>query len=149
MIKPVAKIIFNRQAATLLSLLTASVFTSTALAADLTVTISSVEKSEGEILLAIYDSEETFRKTESIATSKAAKKGDMVFTFPDLIAGTYAVMVFHDCNSNGELDTNLLGIPKEPWGGSLQGKSVFGAPGWSDVKFELTDTGKSLDITLN
>jgi len=73
----------------------------------------------------------------------------MVFSFPDLASGSYAIMVFHDVNSNDKLDTNLLGMPKEPWGGSLQGKSVFGAPGWNDTKFELTDAGKSIDIMLN
>ncbi len=147
--KYIKKVITTNKVCTLLSLITASALASTAMAADLTVTVTAVKKAEGEIMLAIYDSEGHFRKTESIATRKAAKIGDMVFTFPDLAAGNYAVMVFHDCNSNGELDTNLLGIPKEPWGGSLQGKSVFGAPGWSDAKFELTDTGKSINITLN
>ena len=58
-------------------------------------------------------------------------------------------MVFHDLNSNGKLDSNLFGIPKEPWGGSLQGKSVFGAPGWTDTQFELTDAGKTITIELN
>ena len=137
------------KAATLLSLLTASVLSSTVTAADLKVNISTIEKAEGEIMLAIYDSEDTFRQTESIASRRAAQPGEMVFSFPDLPAGTYAVMVFHDCNSNGELDANLLGIPKEPWGGSLQGKSVFGAPGWKDAKFQVPETGMSIEITLN
>lgn len=149
MSKPNLSTTLISNAGTMLSLLTAGALMSTAMAADLTVTVSSVQKSEGTIMLAIYDSEGNYRKTERIAAREAAKKGDMTFNFPDLGVGTYAVMAFHDCNSNSELDTNLLGIPKEPWGGSLQGKSVFGAPGWADVKFELTDIGKSIDIKLN
>lgn len=131
------------------SLAAVSLFTSSVIAADLTVTIADVAMAEGQILLAIYDSEGNFRKTESIAARKPATQGDMVFSFPDLTEGDYAVMVFHDRNGNGELDTNLLGMPKEPWGGSLQGKSVFGAPGWSDTSFELTDAGTSITIRLN
>ena len=148
MIRQLSTITGKTKLAALLILPCASAL-STAAAADLTVTISSVEKAEGKIMLAIYDSEDNFRKTEKIATSKPATSGDMVFSFSDLTAGAYAVMVFHDRNSNGKLDTNLLGIPKEPWGGSLQGKSVFGAPGWADTQFELTDAGMSISITLN
>ena len=133
----------------IITLAATSAFTGSVAAADLTVTIADVAKAEGEIMLAIYDSENNFRKTETIAARKPATKGEMIFSFPDLTAGDYAVMVFHDRNSNGELDTNLMGMPKEPWGGSLQGKSVFGAPGWSDTRFELEDDGTSIIITLN
>lgn len=133
----------------IITLAATSAFTGSVAAADLTVTIADVAKAEGEIMLAIYDSENNFRKTEAIAARKPATKGEMIFSFPDLTAGDYAVMVFHDRNSNGELDTNLMGMPKEPWGGSLQGKSVFGAPGWSDTRFELEEDGTSIIITLN
>jgi uncharacterized protein (DUF2141 family) len=138
-----------RTIAGITTLTAASVFFSSATAANLTVTIADVATAEGEIMLVIYDSENNFRKTETIATRKPAIKGNMVFSFPDLTAGDYALMVFHDRNGNGELDTNLMGMPKEPWGGSLQGKSVFGAPGWSDTRFELADDGTSITITLN
>ncbi len=138
----------SRFGSTLLPLLIASPICSSALAADLTVNISTVKKTTGEILLAIYDSKDNFRKTEIIANRKTAVKGEMVFSFPDLAVGSYAVMVFHDVNGNGELDTNLLGMPAEPWGASLEGKSVFGAPGWTDTRFELPEAGKSITVKL-
>jgi len=58
-------------------------------------------------------------------------------------------MVYHDVNDNAKLDTNLLGLPTEPWGASLQGKRVFGAPGWKDTRFELSESDFSLTIRLN
>jgi uncharacterized protein (DUF2141 family) len=39
--------------------------------------------------------------------------GRAVCEFPGVTPGTYAISVFHDENSNGKLDTNLLGIPRE------------------------------------
>jgi uncharacterized protein (DUF2141 family) len=36
-----------------------------------------------------------------------------VCEFPGVNAGTYAISVFHDENSNGKLDTNFMGIPRE------------------------------------
>ncbi len=118
-------------------------------AADLTVTIGPVTQSAGELMVAVYNSADTFSDT-SIATQRAAaKEGDVVVTFNGLEAGEYAIMVFHDVNGNDKLDTNLLGIPSEPWGASLEGKRVFGAPGWDDTRFSVTDTNLSINITLN
>jgi len=120
-----------------------------AYSADLNITITSIEESQGQLMLAIYDSKSTFGKTFLNGQSKMAVAGDMTFTFPDLPTGEYAVMVYHDQNNNGELDTNLLGIPTEPWGASLQGKRVFGAPSWKDTKFEVSDENFSLTVALN
>lgn len=118
-------------------------------AAELVVKVATVEQATGKMMISIYDSESNFRETVAADTSRAAIKGEMKFSFPDLATGDYAIMVFHDLNDNGKLDSNLLGLPKEPWGGSLQGKSVFGAPKWSDTQFNLTDAGLSVSITLN
>jgi uncharacterized protein (DUF2141 family) len=131
-------------------IMTACTITATASAqsTSLDVTVSTVTQAAGEVLLAVYNAEDTFGKTSLLAMRKAAVEGDIEFSFSDLEPGEYAIMVFHDVNSNGELDTNLLGLPKEPWGASLQGKSIFGAPGWSDTRFELTDAGMAINITL-
>lgn len=130
------------------TLMTASMV-SQANAADLTVTVGPVETATGDVMLAVYNSKDTFRETVLTAKRAAATLGEMVFTFSDLEVGEYAVMVIHDVNGNDKLDTNLMGMPKEPWGGSLQGKRVFGAPGWDDTRFSLADTDVSLSITLN
>jgi len=58
-------------------------------------------------------------------------------------------MVFHDVNENDRLDTNLLGLPSEPWGGSLQHKVNFRAPEWADTRFEIGDKNLLIDIVLN
>jgi uncharacterized protein (DUF2141 family) len=39
----------------------------------------------------------------------------MRFEFSDIKPGNYAIAVIHDENRNGELDTNMFGIPKEGW----------------------------------
>ena len=116
---------------------------------DLTITVKPVAESTGYLMLALYDSAESFRKKTVHAIRQPAVTGDMTVTIPDLPHGTYAVMAFQDLNDNGKLDTNLIGIPKEPWGGSLQGKTVFGAPGWSDTRFDVTASQRAVTIELN
>ncbi len=36
------------------------------------------------------------------------------FVFKDLQPGAYAVLVTHDENGNGTLDSNMIGMPVEP-----------------------------------
>ena len=45
---------------------------------------------------------------------------------------------FYDKNGNGKLDTNFLGIPKEPTAMSNNAKGSFGPPKFKDAKFTLT-----------
>jgi len=120
-----------------------------AFAADLTVYIPNVKQSEGQLMVAVFDSAETFNKERLTGIQKKAVSGEMVFTFNDLAVGDYAIMLFHDVNGNGDLDYNLLGIPKEPWGGSLQGKAIFGAPSWKDVRFDMPKGDMTLIVKLN
>ncbi len=122
---------------------------SVAMAADLTVNIPAVSQDKGYLMVALYKGEESFNKEQLTGIREKATNGEMVFTFNNLVAGDYAIMVFHDINGNGELDSNLLGLPKEPWGASLQGKKIFGAPEWKDVRFDMTDSNLSVEVELN
>lgn len=114
----------------------------------LEINVTGVKSAKGQIMLAIYDKEGDFSKTMKIGTAQPAAEGEVSFSFPDLPAGNYAVMVYQDMNGNGKLDTNMLGLPKEPWGGSLKGKKMFRAPKWSDAKFSLPEDGLTLTIPL-
>ncbi len=134
-----------------LGLLTAAIVLSVstpALAADLELKVTNIESGTGEILISLYSNEEAFRSEPLKTHRQAAQTGDIAVLLNDLPVGDYAVMLFHDINSNGKLDTNLIGIPKEPWGGSLNGTRVFGAPKWQDVKFTLPAEGVSVSIEL-
>lgn len=127
------------------ALLTSSVSS----AATLTLNMNNVEVDQGEIRIAVFNSEETFTIKPSHIMGAASRSETVTVTFDDLPVGEYAVMLYQDTNNNEELDTNLLGIPKEPWGGSLNGSAVFGAPKWKDVKFEVPESGATIDIKLH
>jgi uncharacterized protein (DUF2141 family) len=51
-------------------------------------------------------------------------------------AGTYAIVVYHDENSNHTLDQGFLGIPTEGWGASNDARPFMAAPSFSSAKFE-------------
>ena len=57
--------------------------------------------------------------------------------FPDLSLGSYAVKVFHDVDDNSILDTNWMGIPKEPYGFSNDAMGTFGPPSFEQASFKV------------
>ncbi len=134
---------------TALATVAAALLTSvSALAADLSIQVDAIRQATGTLQLAVYSSEASFRKQAVREMRLPATEGTMAIKVTDLPPGEYAVMLFQDINGNDKLDSNMLGIPKEPWGGSVQ-RSVMGAPGWADTRFELPAAGKVLTIRVN
>ena len=67
--------------------------------------------------------------------------------FEAIPPGTYALVVLHDENMNGKVDTNWIGIPKEGYGFSNDAKASFSAPSFKDASF-LYD-GQTLEMTIS
>jgi uncharacterized protein (DUF2141 family) len=59
------------------------------------------------------------------------------FVFRNVQPGRYAVAVQHDLNSNGAVDRNLFGAPKEPWGVSNDIRHTFRAPRFEEAAFDV------------
>jgi uncharacterized protein (DUF2141 family) len=55
---------------------------------------------------------------------------------------------YHDVNNNDELDTNLVGLPQEPYGASLGARNLLSSPDYDDAKFELTTESKRIKLKL-
>jgi uncharacterized protein (DUF2141 family) len=116
-----------------------------AAAAPLEVTIGGVEGTQGTLMVAVYDAAGYRTKSVRAAAQPAASP---VFRF-DLPEGEYAIAAFHDRNDNGKLDTNLMGVPTEPYGFSRHGAATMGPPGWADAKFELPSGGARIGVQLS
>jgi uncharacterized protein (DUF2141 family) len=74
--------------------------------------------------------------------------GRAVCEFPDVKASTYAVSVFHDENSNGKLDPNFMGLPREGEGASNNAKGHFGPPKFDAAAFRFSGGHLELKITI-
>jgi uncharacterized protein (DUF2141 family) len=55
--------------------------------------------------------------------------------FKEVPSGTYGISAFHDEDSDGKLDTNLVGYPLEDYCASNNARNLMSAPSWSDAKF--------------
>lgn len=67
--------------------------------------------------------------------------------FKNIPAGVYAISTFHDENSNGQIDKNVLGMPKEKYGFSNNASKPFGPPDFSEAAFQLSQS-KIIQINL-
>src|SRR5215467_12008504 len=89
------------------------------------VEIERLRSDKGQIFCALYSSSNGFPKDgqKAIARVKSSiSNRKAICEFSGIVPGTCAVSVFHDENSNGKLDTNFLGIPREGVGASNNAK---------------------------
>ncbi len=115
------------------------------------VEIGGLRNNKGQVVCDLYSSADGFPKNGDKALAHAKppiSNGHAVCEFPDVKAGTYAVSVFHDENSNGKLDTNFMGIPREGVGASNNAKGHFGPPKFDAAAFRFSDGRLELKITM-
>lgn len=115
------------------------------------VNITGINEIEGIVYVNIYNSKDGFptepEKAMIIKQDTVTSKSITV-RFENIEDGYYAVSVYHDENSNKELDTNFLGIPNEPIGVSNNAHGTMGPPSFEDAMFNFINN-KSIVIELN
>ncbi|MCF8247378.1 MAG: DUF2141 domain-containing protein [Saprospiraceae bacterium] len=116
----------------------------------LTLRFEGIEKVGGTVRLALYSRPSEFMVEEKaiLYNFKADKKGKLEATIENLPVGSYAFAVFFDENNNKKLDKNLVGVPMEPYGFSKEPPSKWRLPNWEEVKFEVSASTISLDVSL-
>ncbi len=103
-----------------------------------TVNISEINSSEGQILLCIYDSSDNYDKRKAFQEFKFKPEIDNVSFETQLPDGQYLIMLVQDINDNGKLDTSFIGMPKEPVGlSNYDGKGIPGK--FKKHKFSVTE----------
>lgn len=103
--------------------------------------ITGLKDASGDIYIAVYDSDDDWLGDETVMQQKVviaeALDGELVLSELQLPPGEYAFSIFYDVNNNGELDTNWIGIPKEPVAISNNARPSFGPPSYEDAVFTL------------
>lgn len=114
----------------------------------LQVEVSNIGSDTGYIMIAAYDSDETFLSQNVVGTAKCKARQGVVMCPLVLPFGEYAISVYHDENGNGELDTNLFRIPKEPTGFSNNAEAFMGPPDFAKVLIKFDQVGQKIQISL-
>jgi uncharacterized protein (DUF2141 family) len=111
------------------------------------IVIENVKEIKGSIRMAVYSSEETFMKKSIASKSVNVNTKTVSIIFEDIKPGEYAISTYHDVNGNAKLDSNFMGIPKEPYGFSNNARGMFGPPSYTNAKFKISgDTNISIKV---
>ena len=132
-----------------LALLGLSLLSSAAQAGDLQVEVQGLNDIKGDVMVAVFNQKGQWLKQALHSKKVSASQLSLTVQFENLPEGDYAVSVFHDLNSNGRLDSNVIGIPTEPYGFSNDAAGNFGPPSFDAAKVTLTQDKKVISVRLN
>ncbi|MEM1327421.1 MAG: DUF2141 domain-containing protein [Bacteroidota bacterium] len=108
---------------------------------DLTVEVKGIETLEGNIMICLVSDKNNFldggcKRGKSIP----ANRSTVEVTFEQSAAGYYAITLFHDENSDQQLNTEgLFGMPSESYGFSNNPTLLFGPPSFDRCRFKLSE----------
>ncbi len=104
----------------------------------LTVTATGLTPQQGQIFLSLFDGKKNYLKKPLKRLSESVKDSDSLdLEFEGLEPGYYAVSAFYDEDNDGELDTGMFRIPKEPVGFSNNARGKFGPAKWKHTNFQV------------
>jgi uncharacterized protein (DUF2141 family) len=127
-------------------------FTSASGAAELVVRIGGLTEPPGQVGCSLFASAGGFpvetgsaRVTWVTADAKGA-----TCRFTDVKEGNDALSIVHDLNGNKRVDTNVLGMPTEPWGVSNNVRHSLRAPRFQESSFKVAADASEvvIDITV-
>ena len=107
-------------------------------AQNLTIEVCDIEKVEGHLYVAIYNSEETFMKKTLDRLPDRCERYVALHSLPGVTYGYVCHFVFQDENGNGKLDTAVFGIPTEKYGFSNDAQGVMGLPSYDKCSFTFS-----------
>ncbi|GMG86315.1 DUF2141 domain-containing protein [Biformimicrobium ophioploci] len=113
--------------------------------------VTNIQSSVGRIYVSVYDSKDTFLSETKVYAENFGlenlQDGSLVIEL-SLPQGRYAIAVHHDDNANGEMDSNFIGIPKEPVGFSNGHVPRFGPPKFAKAAIDITSAEVEEKVTL-
>jgi uncharacterized protein (DUF2141 family) len=119
-------------------------------AARVIVTIEGTRSADGYLYVALFSQSDGFPDGNYSAQHVKLKASPEPLTvvFNDLTPGIYAVGAYHDENSNGRLDTDWIGYPKEGYALSNGVRAVFSRPRFIDAAFPVRSEGAHVTLLI-
>lgn len=117
--------------------------------ATLTVHVRGADPATGTVEVSLFNSADTFMAQPFLQVSGVVgEDGSEEAIFEAVPTGEYAVVVAHDANDNGELDSGFLGFGGESYAWSNNVSPWFGWPEFDDAKFSV-ESDTEIEILLD
>lgn len=119
-------------------------------AAELEIRVEGLRNGEGKVRMGVCGDPACYDRGSGflINAVEDANKDGVRFELKDLKPGRYALMIFHDENSDDHHDSNWLGLPVEGFAFSNNATPGFGKPDFDEVAIDLPDGQVSQSITM-
>lgn len=108
---------------------------------------TATRNANGVVRCGLFERKGWLKKPVRSAVAKINGR-DALCKFSRVPKGEYGISAFHDENSNGKLDTNLLGMPTEDYCASRNARGTFGPPSFDDAKFKYSGGAKRLEALM-
>ena len=116
---------------------------------NLTLNIFGLKHKQGVLNVGIYKNKHNWLKDDPYFGKRVQVQSiptqDIQIAVP---SGSYSIAIYHDVNSNGQLDTGLFGIPTEPTGTSNNERGFMGPPSFEKNKVTVSTNDTSLEVIL-
>jgi uncharacterized protein (DUF2141 family) len=118
-------------------------------AGDLTIQVTDIRTADGVVKVSLLDSAAGWDNQAPPVAANGARPsgGEATIAFRDVKPGSYAVMVMHDENDNGSLDTNFIGMPKEGYGFS-NNPDVMRRATFEEARFTVGAEAQTVTVRL-
>ena len=110
----------------------------------ITATVLNISSDKGIVKFVLYN-KTNFRLRPLQSEIGNIENGKTTITFKEVAGGEYAIVCYHDKNSNDKMDFQPNGMPLEAYGASNNVMN-FGPPRFDDAKFTVVDKNVSLEI---
>lgn len=115
----------------------------------LTIRIEGLSTTDGQVMVAIFDDADSFPDDDKALRREIIQVSDKleaVWIVEGLSPGQYGVAMFHDIDGDEVLNTNFIGMPKEPYGFSNNARGRFGPPAFEATVFAFDGQPKTISI---
>jgi len=124
---------------------------SSAFAGNLTIEINDIRNTKGKLQVAVYNQEQAYKKNSLdkayAAFSLSVNSKRNAITLRDIPKGKYAVSLFHDENSNGQMETNVANMPKEGYGTS-NADDKYDELSFSQASVQVSDKNRIVKVKM-
>ena len=115
--------------------------------ATVQVSVTNISAWQGFIMVALYD-EANWGQTATVRARVPVTGDAVAFNLAAPAPGRYAIRMFHDVDSDGAMDANVIGLPTEPIGFSNNAPLQFGPPSFAAAAFDVPASGTVQSIAL-
>jgi uncharacterized protein (DUF2141 family) len=118
-------------------------------AAAVKITVENVRVGRGKLHLALFNSDESWDREDSILDPEFPPTQGRTEIFLDLPPGHYGFFIYNDENGNGKLDKTWIGFPNEPYAFSRNYKLGMHKPSFEEFSFTVPPNGTTMTVRLN